>query len=71
MGQQESRVRIFFVAVRIAHVGSSLGLYKILSLPIMYGVWHIKEGLGGGSYIAQMSCDRNAVVCAMQMGGGN
>ena len=31
----------------------------------------MKEGSGGGSYIAQMSRNAIAVVWAMQMGGGS
>ena len=30
-----------------------LGLYKILPLPIVYGVLHTQGGSSGGSYIAQ------------------
>ena len=46
-------------------------MYTILSFSIVYGVWHIKEGSGGSSYIAQMACNRIATVWAMQMGGSN
>ena len=35
--------------------GSRFGLYKILPSPILYGIWHTKEGSEGGSYIAQKS----------------
>jgi len=35
-----------------------LGLYKILSLPILYGVWHIKGGSGG----SHMWRKRRAIV---------
>jgi len=31
-----------------------VSLYTILSLPILYGVWHIKGGPGGG-YICRQS----------------
>ena len=33
--------------------GWGVGLYTILPLPIMYGVWHTKEGSGKGSCIAR------------------
>ena len=34
------------------HPRSQVGLYTILSSPIMYGVWHSKEGSLGGVYRA-------------------
>jgi len=30
-----------------------LGLYTILLLPILYGIWHTKGRSDGGSYTAQ------------------
>ena len=35
--------------------GTMVSLYTISSLPIYYGVWQIKGGSGGRSYIAQKS----------------
>jgi len=55
-----------------AAAASRLSLYTILSLPILYGVWHNQGGSGGGmSYIAQKSHNSIAIVWVMQMGGGN
>jgi len=51
--------------------GLKVSLYTILSLLILYGVWHIKGRPGGWSYIAQKSRNSIAVVWVMQMGGGN
>jgi len=36
---------------------SSVGLHRILPLPIVYGVRHKKGGSVGGAYIAQWSYD--------------
>ena len=46
-----------------------MSLYTILPSPILYGVWHLKEGSGGGSYIAHQLCNSIAIVWAMQVGG--
>jgi len=48
-----------------------VGLYTILPIPILYSVWHTKGGSGGGSYLAQQSCNSTAIVWALQVGGGN
>ena len=48
-----------------------LSLYTILSLSILYGVWHIKRGSGGRSYLAQKSHNSIAGVRVVRMGGGN
>jgi len=47
-----------------------VGLYRILPIPIVYGVWRSKGGLGGGSYVAQSSCNSIAMVWAKQIGRG-
>jgi len=47
-----------------------LSLDTILSLPILYGVWHIKGGSGGRSCIAHKLRNGIEVVWVMQMGGG-
>ena len=44
------------VAVSLLRVG----LYTILSLPILYGIWHIKEGSVGGRML------RNGRAIVMQ-----
>jgi len=46
-----------------------LSLCTILSLPILYGVWHNQGGSGGGACITQKSRNSIAVVWAMHMGG--
>jgi len=38
-------------AVLLLVVGLALGLYTILPLPILYGVWHTKGGGGGGGIL--------------------
>jgi len=48
---------VFAVGGSVAH----LGLYMILPIPIVYGVWYATEGVGG-AYIAQSSCNSNATV---------
>jgi len=50
-----------------------VGLYTILPLPILYGVWCMAYARGGsgGSYIAQWSCNSIALLWGMQVGEGN
>jgi len=50
---------------------TGIGLYTILLLPILYGLWHTKERFLGGVYIAQESCNSIATVWAMQAGRTN
>jgi len=57
LSEEEARDCVWF---RGTH---HISLYTILSLPILYGVWLQQGGSGGGSYIAQKSCDGIAVVC--------
>jgi len=54
----------FRLEARFRHLGltprrgaSSVGLYTMLTLPILYGVWHKKAVVVGGSYIAHESCN--------------
>ena len=47
-----------------------VGLCTILQLPILYGVWQKKGGVGGASYIAQSTCNSIAIVRVVQVGGG-
>jgi len=44
------------------NAGGQIGLYRVLPITIVYGVWHTKGWLGGGSYIAQKSCNSIALV---------
>ena len=48
-----------------------LGLYTILVLPILYGVYHTNVRSEGESYTVQLSCTGFAPGWAMQVGGGN
>jgi len=51
--------------------GTHLGIYTILPMLILYGVWHTKRGVGRASYIAQWRYNGIAIVRAMQVGGAN
>jgi len=44
-------------------------LYTILPLPILYGVWHTKEGPGGDRRLRESRAIVSAIVWAMQVGG--
>ena len=50
---------------------SQFGLYTILQLPILYGVWHTQGRSGGESYIAQYACNSIATVWGLEVGGWN
>jgi len=39
---------IYIYTEREGYIGTVFSLYMILSLLILYGVWHIKGGSGGG-----------------------
>ena len=39
----------------MGRVRVEVGLYTILLLPILYGVWHMKEGRGEGIYCANVA----------------
>ena len=39
----------------------AIGLYTVLPSPIVYGVWHTEEGVGGRVHIAQRSCNIIAI----------
>jgi len=50
-GQVDHAMLGVYIGLWVAR--SCLGLYTILLLPILYGVWHSKRRSRGGYYIAQ------------------
>ena len=40
----------WFLGSTPARFKGQVGLYTMLLLPILYGVWHTKGGWGGGAY---------------------
>jgi len=59
------------LAHRVAMAHVSVDLHTRLPLPILYGVWHSKEGSVWGACIAQWSCNSIAIGYALQVGGVN
>ena len=66
-----SRNSLRYLSKANSPIAVHFGLYTILQLPILYGVWHTQGGSGGESYIAQYACNSIATVWGLDVGGWN
>ena len=68
VGSHDREGQRLAVALRTA---SGFGLYTMLPLPLLFGVWHTKERSRRGSSLAQKSCNTIVTVWALQVRGDN
>jgi len=73
-GQKRNRLVLFsryLAANDVVRCSLQVGVYKILLLPILYGVKHTNGRSEEESYTVQSLCNSGVLGWAMQVGGGH